>query len=104
MGAVAGEDSRESPEGQRLGVSEFPSYLKMKGERSLSKGAAAVGEEVVVGTCVYYYLPGPGHDAGSRIGITHLCSAWRRFGSNWGRQGVVQSGTGRQECGGVRGL
>lgn len=37
--------------------------------------------DVVVGTCVYYHLLGPGHDARSRIGwstAVHLCSV-RRF-------------------------
>lgn len=48
---------------------------------------------------VYYYLPGPGHDARSRIGSTTLCSVRRLFFELGGRQGVVQCWTGRQECG-----
>jgi hypothetical protein len=58
---------------------------------------------------VVYYLPGPGHDARSRIGST-TCVHFGGSFSNWERQGVVQCWTGRQECGhclecgGVRGL
>jgi hypothetical protein len=51
----------------------------------------------MVGTCVYYYLPGPGHDARSRIGF-RLCPVRRLF-SDWERQEVVQCWTGRQEWG-----
>lgn len=54
--------------------------------------------DVVVGTCVYYHLLGPGHDARSRI----RWSTCVQFGGSFTlreRQGVVQCWTGRQECG-----
>jgi hypothetical protein len=70
---------------------------------------AAAEEVEVVGTCVYYYLAGPGHDARSRIGMRFVFSSEALF-SNWEQQGVVQCWTGRQEwghcleCGGVSSL
>lgn len=46
----------------------------------LGKGTTTVEEEVevevVVGTCVCYYLFGPGHDARSRIGSTTCIHFW----------------------------
>jgi hypothetical protein len=54
----------------------------------LSKEATTTAEEVVVGTCVYYYLAGPGHDARSRIGINFVF----HFG------GSFQIGSAREWC------
>lgn len=62
----------------------------------LREGATGVGGEKVVGTCVYYYLPGAGHDARSRIWITFVFRLEALF-RIWEGQGVVQSWTGRQE-------
>lgn len=93
MGVAACEESRESQAGRRREVFAFLSCLEV-GERDLTKGATTAEELEVVGTCVYYYLPGPGHDARSRI-EHHLCSVRRLFFRIWeGRQGVVQCWTG----------
>jgi hypothetical protein len=50
----------------------------------LSEGARAAEVEVV-GTCVYYYLAGPGHDARSRIGIQVVFGSEALF--KWGASG-----------------
>ena len=107
-GEVGGENSRGSQGGRRWEVSGSQSYLKQD-EKLLSEGATAAEEEVeVVGTCVYYYLAGPGHDARSRIGMMFVFSSEALFKLE--QQGVVQCWTRRQEwghcleCGGVGSL
>ena len=107
-GEVCGENSRGSQGARRWEVSGSQSYLEQD-EKLLSEGATAAEEVEVVGTCVYYYLAGPGHDARSRIGMRFVFSSEALF-SNWEQQGVVQCWTGRQEwghcleCGGVSSL
>jgi hypothetical protein len=54
----------------------------------LSEEATTAGEVEVVGTCVYYYLAGPGHDARSRIGITFVFSS----------EALFQIGSAREWC------
>ena len=107
-GEVGGENSRGSQGARRWEASASRSYLEQD-ERLLSKGAMAAAEEVeVVGTCVYYYLAGPGHDARSRIGMMFVFSSEALFKLE--QQGVVQCWTRRQEwghcleCGGVSSL
>ena len=104
-GVDGAKSSHESLAGRRWEVSVFRSCWGQEQEQeqkqeqeqeqqqcwlSMSEGAtAAAADEVeVVGTCVYYYLPGPGHDARSRIGM-HVCV---QFG------GSFQIGSGREWC------
>ena len=94
-GEVGGENSRGSHGARRWEVSGSQSYLEQD-EKLLSEGATAAEEVEVVGTCVYYYLAGPGHDARSRIWITFVFRLEALF-RIWEGQGVVQSWTGRQE-------
>jgi hypothetical protein len=67
-------------------------------EEGAEEETAAESAEVMVGTCVYYDLSGPGHDARSRIGSLTCVQFGGRL-SNWECQGVVQCWTERQECG-----
>jgi hypothetical protein len=78
-GAVVDEDNLGNLAARSAVAFESPSYLKLN-EIRLRKGATAAEVEVV-GTCVYYYLPGAGHDARSRIGriTVFLCSVRRLF-------------------------
>jgi hypothetical protein len=98
--AGAGGDghSRERMAGRRGGASESQSCLK-EVEKQVAERATGVEEEEVVGTCVYYYLPGPGHDAGSRIGITSVFSleALFRLGAS-GRGAELDRTSGMQHC------
>jgi hypothetical protein len=104
VGVVADEKSQESPAARRRAASAFPSYLEQR-EMQLSEGATAAEEVEVVGTCVYYYLPGPGHDARSRIGFTSVSSSEALFRLGAPGSGAVldrTSGMGHcLECGGV---
>jgi hypothetical protein len=88
VGAVDDEGSGGSQAGRRRVTSEFPSCLEQS-ELYLADGAEAEEEEVVVGTCVYYYLSGPGHNARSRIGST-ACVLSGGSSRDSGCQGVVQ--------------
>lgn len=76
-GAVGDGSSRESQGAKRWEVSGSRSYLEQD-EKMLSEGATAAEVEVV-GTCVYYYLAGPGHDARSRIGMRVVFSSEALF-------------------------
>ena len=87
-GEVGGENSRGSQGGRSWEASGSQSYLKQD-EKLLSEGATAAEEVEVVGTCVYYHLLRPGHDARSRIRwstTVRLCSV-RRFLYNSGAPG-----------------
>lgn len=77
-GEVGGENSRGSQGARRWEVSGSQSYLEQD-EKLLSEGATAAEEVEVVGTCVYYYLAGPGHDARSRIGMMFVFSSEALF-------------------------
>lgn len=57
-------------------------------------------EEEVVGTCVYYYLPEPGHDARSRIGS---CTCVH-FGGSFCKLGAPGSGAVLDRTSGMRAL
>lgn len=91
VGVIVDGDSRENQAARSEVASEFLSYLKLNAVYSTEEATAAAEE--VVGTCVYYYLPGAGHDARSRIG-TNTCVQFGGSFSDWERQGVVQCGTG----------
>lgn len=98
--AGAGDDgcSRESLVGKRREVSEFRSCLKTV-EKQLTEEAMGEEEEKVVGTCVYCYLPEPGHDACSRIWITFVfkLEALFRLGAS-GRGAELDRTSGMQHC------
>ena len=90
--------SRGSPVGRRREVSESPSCLK-RVEEQWTEGATGEEEEEVVGTCVYCYLPEPGHDARSRIWITFVfkLEALFRLGAS-GRGAELDRTSGMQHC------
>jgi hypothetical protein len=96
VGVIVCEDNLGSPAARSAEAFEFRSYLKLD-EIEPTRGATAAEEEVV-GTCVYYYLSGAGHDARSRIGrvTVFLCPVRRlshRLGAS-GRRAVSDSTSG----------
>lgn len=105
-GATADGNSHGSPVARIREVSGSLSYLE-EVSKSLSEGATRVEVEVV-GTCVYYYLAGPGHDARSRIRITFVFSSEALFSLGAaGSSAVLDRTSGMEhclECGGVSGL
>lgn len=74
---------------RRRVASGFLSYLRQSELYSADGAEAEEEEQLVVGTCVCYYLSGPGHDARSRIGST-ACVQFGASFRNMGCQGVVQ--------------
>lgn len=98
MGAVVCEENPKILAVERQEAFEFLSYLELEEVCLMEEETTAERVDVVVGTCVYYHLLGPGHDARSRIGS----STCVHFGGSFTlreRQGVVQCWTERQECG-----
>lgn len=98
VGAGGDGSSRESLEGRRREASASQSWLE-EVEKRVVEGGPGVEEEEVVGTCVYYYLPEPGHDARSRIWITFVFSleALFRLGAS-GRGAELDRTSGMQHC------
>jgi hypothetical protein len=76
--------SGESQAARRRGAFGFPSYLE-ESEQYLADVAAAA-EEVVVGTCVCYYLSA-GHDLCTKPHWEHLLCPVRRLYSKLGLPG-----------------
>ena len=80
MGVVACENNPEILAVGRQEASEFLSCLELREMCLTEEETTTERVDVVVGTCVYYHLLGPGHDARSRIGSS-TCVHSSHFGS-----------------------